>query len=157
MTGKILKIKDKQCILDEEDFYYYSQWKWQINNSGYVRRTLKQAGKPDKTVYLHRLIMMPPIGKEIDHINGNKLDNRKSNLRICNRSNNMLNSKKRIKKCSSKYKYVYWNKTNKRWNVEVGEIWGGAFKDEKLAGIRANELIKELHGEFAKLNIIESE
>ena len=85
-------------IVDDDDFVIYSKWHWAVNNNGYVRRTLtiKHAGKKTKykTLYLHRLIINCPTGHEfeIDHINRDKLDNRKSNLRLTSSSLNKYNS-----------------------------------------------------------------
>lgn len=115
---------------------------------------LKKTGYPDKTVYLHRLILNAPKNKEIDHINGNKLDNRKQNLRLCNRSENRGNSNGK-QLSSSKFRGVYWCKRDKRWITIVNRVYGGRFKNEQEAGIKANELILRIYKKFAKLNIIE--
>ncbi|WP_252233758.1 HNH endonuclease [Clostridium sp. ZS1] len=67
---------------------------------------------------MHRFIMNPPSNKLIDHINGNKLDNRKCNLRIVNKSQNAMNSKK-PKNNTSGVKGVYWDKRSKKWEASI--------------------------------------
>lgn len=82
--------KNKKTILDNKDFLLYKKWKWYCSANGYaVRNNIRIK----KKWYLHRLIMNVEQGLEIDHINGDKLDNRKINLRICTRSQNRQNSK----------------------------------------------------------------
>ena len=73
-----------KILVDSEDFPFLNQWKWKINRSGYAYRTIrsKEDGKRWKSILMHRLICCPKGKEEVDHINRNKLDNRKQNLRI---------------------------------------------------------------------------
>lgn len=80
--------------VDEDDFRRFNGFNWILNENGYVvtdsakpRRRLGVACK----LRLHRLILACPEDRDVDHINGNKLDNRKANLRICTRSQNLMN------------------------------------------------------------------
>lgn len=117
-------------LLDDFDLDKYSKWKWTINNSGYLRRTLtiRKKGKKTKfkTLYLHRLIMNPPKNMEVDHVNGNKLDNRKGNLRIVTRSINLFNGGL-CKRNTSGVRGVYFNKHAKKWMVRVGGKYIGVY------------------------------
>jgi len=72
-------------------------------STGYIRSNAK--GHP----YMHRLIMNAPKGVQVDHINGDKLDNRKENLRLCSHRENVLNRPKH-KNNTTGYKGVYFNK-----------------------------------------------
>lgn len=138
--------------LDQEDYAHYSQWKWGLNPGGYVRRTVKQAGKSDTTRYLHRLIVNAPRHLEVDHINGNILDNRKENLRLCTRRQNVANSKKKINLTSS-YKGVHFDKRIKKWSI-IKRI-SKTFTSEIEAAKFYDEISKLLDGEFAWLNFPE--
>lgn len=80
--------------VDPEDQYLLSQYTWHLTSTGYLATRAKQnssVGCPKETIYMHRLIMMPPKNMEIDHINRDKTDNRKSNLRYADRSLNCSN------------------------------------------------------------------
>lgn len=85
-NGKIMKV-------DVDDYEKLSQHKWGINSSGYARRTIssKKNKCSQATLLAHRLIMNFPQSGEIDHINNDKLDNRKANLRIVDRHINLSN------------------------------------------------------------------
>lgn len=71
------------ALVDEEDFEYINQFKWCVNSHGYALRGVYQKqNKKIKHIFMHRMINNTPIGMQTDHINHNKLDNRKENLRI---------------------------------------------------------------------------
>lgn len=84
--------KGKFVLVDDQDYEYLNRWKWFLNNHGYVARnmyTTDHEGRiKHKNERMHRIIMQTPVGMETDHINGNKIDNRRENLRICTRSQN---------------------------------------------------------------------
>ncbi len=94
---------------------------------------------------------------DVDHINGNRLDNRKCNLRLATRSQNLQNSRKRTG-CSSRFKGVNWLGQNKRWRARIKvfgkEIALGCFISELEAAEAYNKAAKEHFGDFAKLNEI---
>ena len=80
--------------IDPEDHDLISQYSWYLTDTGYWATRAKQhspVGAPQEMLYMHRLIMVPPKGVEIDHINRDKLDNRKENLRYADRSLNCTN------------------------------------------------------------------
>ena len=109
-TGKYPNIF---TLVDDEDFEYLNQWKWYFDV--YVKR---KEWLPDKKIYrdlyMHRVINNTPSGLETDHINRNKLDNRKSNLQTCTRSVNQRN-KGIQKNNTSGYKNLYFDSRNERW------------------------------------------
>lgn len=119
---EITIIKGYKVLIDREDFKLVSQYRWHVNDSGYaVWRGIKDGKK--QTIRMHRLIMGTPIDKVTDHINHNKLDNRKSNLRICTQSENGLNRKNQGK--------GYWfQKQNNNWVVELSGKHIGTFPSE---------------------------
>lgn len=102
--------------------------------------------------YLHRLITKAPKHLQVDHINGNKLDNRKENLRLCTNASNNRN-KKALK---GKYKGVYWSKSNKCWIAQITKnyknMYLGSFKTAKEAAVQHNKFARRLHGKYALLN-----
>jgi hypothetical protein len=141
-------------LVDNDDYKELVKFKWLKTIHGYASSSLG-AGRRE---YMHRLVLNAKPGQEIDHINGNKLDNRKENLRVVTRSQNARNMKPH-KDGSSKYKGVYWDKTRKSFRVQVCSFgkryYGGSFKDEKEAGRKYNELAIKIHGEYAYLNEVD--
>lgn len=104
---------------------------------------------------MHRLIMDPPKGMEVDHKDGNTTNCQRSNLRVCTRQENVKNTSKRSHNTSG-YKGVSWFKPNKKWGVHIGfdknKLFLGLFKDKIEAAKAYDEAARKYHGEFAKLN-----
>src|SRR2546430_16319669 len=97
---KIKLTRGKYALVDLVDYEWLSQWKWYCSARGYAARRLYPE---NKVVYMHRVII--PEGEEVDHINHDKLDNRKSNLRPCTHKQN-LRSRGLNKNNKSGYKGV---------------------------------------------------
>jgi hypothetical protein len=159
-TGRYLKDSDYlvigKTIVDDEDFEIFNKYRWFISEDGYVRHIFNTKTKI-LVSYLHRKIMNCPKGKMVDHINHDKLDNRKENLRIVSNSENQMNQK--VRKSSSKYKGVYWNNHCKNWISQLKcknkLFYLGIFNSEVEAAKVYNEKDKELFGKYAKLNEVQ--
>jgi len=136
-------------LVDNEDYSFLNQYKWYYKN-GYAAR--HNPDKSPKHILMHKQILNQ--SNFIDHINGNKLDNRKSNLRVATKSQNAANSRKR--KGSSKFKGVYWDKSKNKWKAAIGfknkRITIGRFSSELEAAKAYNKAAIEYFGEFARLN-----
>lgn len=156
--------KGYKAIVDDEDFEYLNQFSWHtriVKNTQYAKRTIRFPKAT--TINMHREIMNCPLNMMVDHINGNGLDNRKENLRICTRSNNLMNSSKPKSKATSQYKGVHKLKLKnpnwKCWRSEIRlnkkAIYVGLFNTEKEAALAYNEAAKKYFGEYAKLNKVE--
>lgn len=106
---------------------------------------------------MHREIMQTPMELQTDHINGNKLDNRKENLRICTCSENQHN-KKIYKNNLSGYKGVYFDKANNCWRALIRingkKIYLGTFYASKDAAKAYDIAAKKYFGEFAVFNFV---
>lgn len=142
-----LIMSNGECLIDKEDYEVVSQFKWYIASHGYVRRS------SDK-IYLHRFLMGSPEKLTVDHINRNKLDNRKSNLRICTQKENNRNRSKFKDKSST---YLGVTKIDDYWRVTVHNKVIGHFWDEEDAAIIYNRKVKELSCDFSLLNNIEDD
>lgn len=148
----------KVALVDIEDYDYLNQFKWYAqkckNNLFYVVRNIKKDGKQIK-LCMHREIMKTPKGMHTDHINGNGLDNRRNNLRICNSSKNQRNSGKH-KNNTSGYKGVFWHNRGKKWQASIGLNSKlkhlGLYSTKEEAAIAYNEAAKKYFGGFARLN-----
>lgn len=154
---RISLTQEKFAIVDDEDFEYLNQYKWHYG-LGYALKCIPNTkNKKGRKIQMHRLLMNISNEISIDHINGNGLDNRRYNLRICTHKENLSNQKPQIGK-SSKYKGVYWHKGIKRWfsRIKVNGItvFLGSFIDEKAAARAYNRAAKLYFKEFSRLNII---
>lgn len=134
---KIPLTQGKSAIVDDEDYDFLNQWKWTF--SRYAVRT----GGNNRRIYMHQIILPYKKGFEIDHINQNKLDNRRENLRYVTRSENIKNGPLRIDN-SSGFEYVYYRPSQNRWYVEAKEnhkkIWYGQYKTKEEAANVARRL-----------------
>ena len=88
--------RGKYTVVDDEDYEWLNQWNWSAvstwrKNGGYAMRRDNKLGK---SILMHRLILGVPEGVEVDHVNGNGLDNRRSNLRIASRTQAMANRRR---------------------------------------------------------------
>ncbi|MBL0320720.1 MAG: HNH endonuclease [Alphaproteobacteria bacterium] len=151
MTKSIPLTQGKFALVDDEDFKKLNKYKWHLNNI-YAERT---TWPEHKHVYMHRYIMTAKAGQEVDHINGNKLDNRKENLRLASHSQNCKNQAK-PKNNTSGYKGVTKNKAGNNWIAQIKtngkHLSLGRFENIQDAARAYDNAARKYFGEFAKLN-----
>lgn len=146
--------KGKVAFVDDEDFEYLNQFKWQLLSGRAVRFVIINRKK--RLIMMHRdLLQLKDPKVKIDHINHNQLDNRKLNLRCCNQQQNMLNVSSHSDS-SSKYLGVHFQKQTKKWRAMI-KVNGkskhiGLFNEELEAAKAYNKMAIAIHGEFANLN-----
>lgn len=144
----------KFAIVDKIDYEYLNQFKW-CYNCGYAVRHSPTAKGKRTTILMHRVIlerMRHKDFKDSDHINQNKLDNRRCNLRTATRSQNLCNKGKQSNNTSG-FKGVCWVKRDKKWLAQI-RINGkrkhlGYFDSKKQAARAYSKAAKKYHGEFA--------
>lgn len=145
------------AMVDEADYPLASEHVWGITKTTpYPSKEVKTNGKRSK-LFLHRLLMSPPPGKFVDHIDGNKLDCRRSNMRICTKSDNCRN--RRVSWWygkTSRFKGVCWNRRDGKWMAYIYVNWKmirlGSFENEIDAAQHYDEAAREYFGEFAYPN-----
>jgi len=154
------------AIVDASDYYKYPEistrkWRVVIGPTGkvYASRCFANGGNHGRPMLMHRFLMGNPVGFEIDHINGDSLDNRRRNLRMCTHAQNGMN-RKIGKNNTSGYKGVVFDKKAKKnkWCVKLklngqSKCVGKCFTKEEAARLY-NEFAIKNWGEFAKLNVI---
>jgi len=141
------------ALVDDDDFEFLDQWKWNLDSHGYAKRDIKT--KDGRTcIKMHReiLSLSKNDGIFVDHINNIPLDNRKHNLRKCSKSENQHNSCIR-KNNTSGYKGVRLQKRTGKWTARITVNWKeihiGTFETPELAHAAYCNAALELHGEFA--------
>jgi len=145
-----------QIILDDED-KHLAERSWQLNSVGYARRTMySRETKKLRTALMHREIIGAKKGQVVDHKNGNKLDNRKANLRVCTQSQNQANRLKSASQ-SSKYKGVCLTKNFRpaRWEASLtvnGVRYRKIFMKETDAAKWYDQQAIKYFGKFALTN-----
>lgn len=156
-------------LVDSEDFELANDRRWKAfvfskrRKNGewgkkfiYLTRRIYKDGK-QTTEYLHRNIINAPKGMRVDHINGNTLDFRRSNLRLCTHAENKANTDKYINN-SSGFKGVCWHKQRGKWLATI-EVKGvqknlGIYHTKESAAMAYNIAAEKHFGKFAKYNMI---
>lgn len=138
-------------VVDDEDYAVVAQYKWyaqRCKKSFYARR---RVGK--KKISLHQFLMPGVI--QIDHRDGDGLNNRRRNLRPATSHQNQCNQPRR-KDNTSGFKGVFWDKNKSKWRAR---IWFrglnqslGYFEDPTVAAKAYDEAARRFHGEFARCN-----
>ncbi|KKL67575.1 hypothetical protein LCGC14_2133640 [marine sediment metagenome] len=140
-------------IVDDEDYEWALQYQWHLSQYGYVARMGgRDVDSNRKLLFMHRELINVPKGILTDHINRDKLDNRKKNLRTCNHAQNAWNAERR-KDNKSGYKGVSWNKRTMRWipqlQVNKRSIYLGVFKKKQIAIEAYKQAVKKYFKEFS--------
>lgn len=145
-------------VVDSEDFKTLRNFKWfaHAQNLRGEEKIFRAARKEyGGTILMHRQIMNAPDGFDVDHIDMNPLNNRRANLRICTRSQNIANSKKRTHS-KSPFKGVSWNTTAMAWAARIGvgnkRVFLGYFNTSEEAAKAYDVAANKSFGEFARLN-----
>jgi hypothetical protein len=146
-------------FMDSDNLNLYNEARFYLNKIYYKGNLIKIyvvisiAGKTD---FLHRYLLNPDKGMEVDHINGNGLDNRLLNLRVCTKSQNGANRKSSNK--TSKYKGVSLcsSSVDKKWRAQITKngkcVLLGRYYTEKEAAKAYDKQAIITHKDFAKTN-----
>jgi hypothetical protein len=148
--GQIYKV-----LVDADDYERLSRFRWFMtkNKRGYMYavRSLDRR----RQISMHREIMNPPKDRMVDHANGNTLDNRKSNLRVCSRAQNAINSIK-ARSAEQRFKGVTFNKADQCFHAAITQDrqvkYIGSYRTAMEAALAYDKFAMHIHGEFAKLN-----
>ena len=151
--------KDEFALFDDEDFVTVSQHRWYLRSDGIRKYAAARVIREHRrtTIEMHRLVLGLNIGQKImvDHIDGNGLNNQKTNLRLANDSQNQMNQRPR-RGCTSEYKGVSRCSETGMWRSKIvvarKQIYLGRYKDERKAAQAYDEAAERLFGQFARLN-----
>lgn len=156
-TMKIEGSDGRPFYIDNEDYNLIKEYRWHTDGMGYISTNLTINNKYTAR-RIYRIILND---KGIDHIDGDKRNNRKSNLRKCTQQQNTFNSRKKNTKSprpKTQYKGVYWYRSGltKPWMARISPngkgIYLGYFKTDEFAARAYDIAAKKYFGEFARLN-----
>lgn len=147
----IFTFKGCEILIDDEDKHLLKKGTWSLASLG--RTTYARCYLDGRRFLLHREIMGATKGQEVDHINGNALDNRRQNLRLCTHQENMVN-RPMFKNNKSGRKGVHWDKEKRKWRAAItskGKIMHlGYFTDLEDASKAYETAAVETHGAFRR-------
>lgn len=140
----------------DRELVYNHTWTYCKNSKSVINQTWLPELKISQRNVLSRIIMKAKRNEMVDHINGNPMDNCRSNLRLCSQAENNRNKTKAKRKCASIYKGVFWEKSCNRWRVQISvndkNKHIGVFKLEEDAARAYDKAARQVYGEFACVN-----
>ncbi len=154
MAGRKIPVtQGKFTVVDPVDYALFGGVKWYTSSDGYAVRGRPGSCGREKLI-LHREILAAPRGMEVDHINGDKLDNRRCNLRLATRAQNSFNRKP--VNAASGFKGVYFQDGRYKAALQFQRrtVHLGHYDTAKEAAHAYNEAATEYYGDFASLNKI---
>jgi len=119
---KQIKTKTEIILVDDEDFDELNKYVWRINNFGYAYREQWKNNKGKKILMQRQILGKLSIGMVTDHIDRNKLNNQRSNLRICTQSENIFNSPKKKNNKSGHVGVRFYHQIGK-WEAYIMKNW----------------------------------
>lgn len=146
------------ALIDDEDYELVSQYNWHARRGN---NTFYATVKNSIHIHMHRLILgLDKNDLEVDHIDGNGLNNQRSNLRKATSTQNKVNRPKVHIGSSSQYKGVCWDKNRNKWQANITVDYKlkylGRFNSEEEAARAYDKAASELHGEYSILNFKEA-
>lgn len=152
MAPKPMFVGGRAVFVDDDDANIFESWKWYLHPAGgtIYLRGYKKGLRKFGLRYMHRVLLDACRGEDVDHANGNGLDNRRCNLRICSRSQNSAN--RYVVKSNTGYKGVHFETWSGRWRAEVQferNKWRRRFTTREAAIEAYAQKARELFGEFS--------
>jgi len=152
MPREVLLSRSLVATVDEGDYELVSSFSW--HGIPAAQRIENWYARTGEGIYMHRLIMSAASGEEVDHRDHNGLNNTRGNLRLCTRQQNCANSNFPL--AASGYIGVYWERDRRKWvaqvTVDYKTIRVGRYSDPIEAARARDSRVREMYGEFAKLN-----
>lgn len=153
--------KEQYALVDDEDFTSLNEYIWCATVKHHQKApdeyyATRKSG--NKHILMHRIILNAPKGQNVDHIDGNSLNNQRANLRLATQSQNGCNRGK-SKVNTSGYKGVFLERSTGRFRARIGlnhkKYHIGVYATAREAAKAYNDMAVQLHGVYAHLNILD--
>lgn len=159
MAKRIALTNGGYALVDDEDAQRLSKYSWtRVSGTGYARRATTVGGKGGRKVviYMHREVVGAPRGTVVDHVNHDKLDNRRANLRVCTHKENCRRQRPQQGKTSA-FRGVHLCAQTGRWRavivVDGARVHLGRFDNPREAAVAYDAAALKYFGDFAHLNL----
>jgi len=163
---EIILTRNKVARVDDVDYEELNQYAWSAmpnHYTWYAQRITSRVPGPRKIILMHRQILRALSKIEVDHRDGNGLNNCRHNLRLATHQENLRNQTRKRKNTSSRFKGVYWRKDIQKWHAQIGDgtrtIRGnphrinlGCFDNEEDAAHAYDDAAHRLFGAFGTVN-----
>lgn len=147
-----LQNSDQLALVDAADLAALRRWRW-ISLGGYVVRQQRTA-KGSALIYLHRQLVVARPYEVVDHLDNDRLNNQRANLRRCSQSENLAN---RPSPRPEQFRGVYFEKRGGRWRAQITVAgksrYLGTFATPELAALAYDRAARQAFGRFARLNL----
>jgi hypothetical protein len=151
--------RGKVATIDADDAERVLQHKWYLQTNDdreYAAACHTTSPNQKIVIFMHRLILNAPKGVQVDHLDGDGLNNTRANLRLCTHAQNMANQRLRRATNTSGYKGVYWKKHAKQWCAQIKHQGRkhhlGYYRNPEDAARAYDRAAITFFGEFARLN-----
>ena len=153
MSREIPLTRGAVALVDDEDYDWLSQWCWRLNSHGYAIRSFKLDGKT-RYLNMHRIVMDAQRGQYVDHIDHNRLNNRRANLRFVTAQENQRH---RRTFCNNSTGFKGVSFLHNQWHARLGldrqMIHLGFFDDLQVAAQVYDAAARRVFGEFTLPNL----
>jgi hypothetical protein len=150
MARDLQLTQGKIAVVDDGDYEWLRLFKWRYTSGGYAVTTVG-----DTLLRMHRVLLFAPHYFQVDHIDGDRLNNQRSNLRLCTRKQNSANRRNQANNKSG-FKGVRWHKKHRRWYAHIqasNRLYHlGNFATAEHAALAYDAAALRLFGAFARLN-----
>lgn len=145
------------AIVDDSDFAELNALKWHAAGNGYAVRSQRVKNGNDLKIFMHKVLLNAAPGQLVDHKDGDKLNNRRSNLRLADRAGNSMNRRRGRDNTTGLKGIVRRSRVGgTRWEASIRVnyklVYLGMFEDRLAAAMAYDEAAKKLHGDFARPN-----